>query len=131
MNGPTWHWLGNYSLVSNYGRRPAVLTGRDLKQCDPATGLLKPFDPESLDGRLIATAPDLLMLADQSVVDRSAHQEAPEDAEVLALCERVGFGAVMDSAARQWRKRDPIGAFTIGHCVATVLSILAKVRGGV
>jgi hypothetical protein len=41
---------------------------------------------------------------------------APEDAEVKELCERIGYGAVMDSAARQWRKKDPVGAFTVGPC---------------
>lgn len=40
------------------------------------------------------------------------------DAEVQELCERLGYGFVMDSAARQWKQKDPIGAFTIGPCVA-------------
>lgn len=43
---------------------------------------------------------------------------APEDAAVLRLCEQWGFGAVMSSAARQWRQRDPVGAKTVGPCVA-------------
>lgn len=30
---------------------------------------------------------------------------APEDAEVKALCERHGYGAVMDSASRQWEAK--------------------------
>lgn len=42
---------------------------------------------------------------------------AAEDPEVLALCERIGYGAVMDSAARQWRRKDAVGAFTTGPCV--------------
>lgn len=42
---------------------------------------------------------------------------APEDDAVLRLCERVGFGAVMDSAYRQWRRLDPMGAFLVGTCV--------------
>lgn len=37
-----------------------------------------------------------------------------DDADVLALCERLGFGFVMDSAARQWAERDPRGALTAG-----------------
>lgn len=40
------------------------------------------------------------------------------DIEVQELCERLGYGFVMDSAARQWKQKDPIGAFTIGPCVA-------------
>jgi hypothetical protein len=39
---------------------------------------------------------------------------ARKDAMVLELCERIGFGYVMESAARQWAKRDPRGAFTVG-----------------
>jgi hypothetical protein len=38
---------------------------------------------------------------------------------VIALCERHGFGAVMDAAARAWRARDPIGAFLVGPCIRT------------
>ena len=41
------------------------------------------------------------------------------DAEVLALCERVGFGAVMDAAARLWFLRDPEGSFVVGPTVHT------------
>lgn len=40
--------------------------------------------------------------------------EAPEDEAVLALCERVGFGAVMGSASRQWAMRDPRGFLCVG-----------------
>jgi hypothetical protein len=45
---------------------------------------------------------------------------APEDAEVAALCERWGYGAVMGSAARQWRCKDETGAFTVGPCAFMV-----------
>ena len=50
---------------------------------------------------------------------------APEDPHVRLLCERYGYGAVMDSAARQWREKDPIGAFMVGPCVGTMASALA------
>jgi hypothetical protein len=39
-----------------------------------------------------------------------------EDA-VIALCEREGFGRVMQIAADEWKRRDPVGALTIGPCV--------------
>ena len=43
---------------------------------------------------------------------------APEDAEVEALCERCGYGAVMDAASRLWaRKPHGSGAFYIGGCI--------------
>jgi beta-galactosidase/beta-glucuronidase len=50
---------------------------------------------------------------------RATQIHAPEDPEILALCERLGFGAVMDSAARQWALRDPVGALYIGGCLGT------------
>ena len=53
---------------------------------------------------------------------------APEDPAVLALCEHYGYGAVMDSAARQWRRRDPMGAFTCGPCIGTLLKVLGIMR---
>lgn len=45
---------------------------------------------------------------------------APEDPFIKDICERLGYGAVIDSAARQWRKIDPIGAITSGPCVYVV-----------
>lgn len=72
--------------------------------------------------RLLATAEKLAefrKFAEDGLVDRSAIV-AGEDAAVLALCIQHGYGAVMDSAARQWRARDPVGAFTTGHCVGTL-----------
>lgn len=48
---------------------------------------------------------------------------APEDHDVRALCERVGYGAVMDSAARQWFAKDSVGAHTAGPCAITVRAL--------
>ena len=43
---------------------------------------------------------------------------APEDEAVKHLCERHGYGAVMDSAARQWAKKPHgSGAFFVGGCI--------------
>lgn len=39
------------------------------------------------------------------------------DGYVRDLCERYGYGAVMDSAMRQWIKKDQMGAFYIGGCL--------------
>lgn len=50
--------------------------------------------------------------------------EAPEDAEVKALCERIGYGAVMDSAARQCRRKNDSGAFVVGPCIGTLTKYL-------
>ena len=65
----------------------------------------------------------------QEMLDESAAREvilAPEDVEIRELCERVGYGAVMDSAARQWRRKDPYGAFVVGPCIGTLESELIK-----
>lgn len=57
---------------------------------------------------------------------RAGRINAPEDAEIEALCERIGYGAVMDAASRLWMRKEPSGAFLIGGCVGTVRAILAK-----
>lgn len=45
------------------------------------------------------------------------HMNAPEDPHVEVLCERYGYGAVMDAASRLWARNDSIGAFYIGGCI--------------
>jgi hypothetical protein len=45
---------------------------------------------------------------------RIVYIQAPEDVVVGALCEQVGYGAVMDAAARLWFKKDSHGAFLVG-----------------
>lgn len=67
-------------------------------------------------------AKELLLLCDPNG-DRAKNIFAPEDAEVFMLCNRVGFGAVMDSASRQWRTKidmGHIGAHACGPCVGSV-----------
>ena len=60
--------------------------------------------------------------------------EAPEDAEVKALGERIGFGALLDAAVKGWHQSakengyPPGGAFTVGNCHATVESALQSLR---
>ena len=51
---------------------------------------------------------------------------APEDEIVRKLCERIGYGAVMDSAARQWRRKDPVGSFVTGPCIGTIIYELKR-----
>jgi hypothetical protein len=45
------------------------------------------------------------------------HLSAPEDPHVYVLCERYGYGAVMDAASRLWARKDSMGAFYIGGCI--------------
>lgn len=75
---------------------------------------------------------EILLLSDPNG-DRAKHIHASEDPIVLELCRRHGFGAVMDSAARQWRnltleEGGNIGAHTTGACVGTVQGLLKEVR---
>lgn len=50
---------------------------------------------------------------------------APEDPMIKDLCERIGYGAVMDSAARQWQRKDNFGAHTVGSCVGVIRHALS------
>lgn len=52
-----------------------------------------------------------------------------EDGPIRELCERYGYGAVMDSAARQWFLKDPNGAFVVGPCAGTLRLALEFVSG--
>jgi hypothetical protein len=52
----------------------------------------------------------------QDALSRVDSITATEDDAVRAICERHGYGAVMDSAARQWAKKYK-GAFFIGGCI--------------
>lgn len=60
--------------------------------------------------------------------------EAPEDAEIKALGERIGFGALLSAAVKGWHKSakengyPPEGSFTVGHCHGTVESALQSLR---
>ena len=67
---------------------------------------------------------DLLALCDGEGKRSAQFVGLPEDGPVLALCEKHGYGAVMDSAARQWFRKDPIGAFTVGPCAVLVRDAL-------
>ena len=47
---------------------------------------------------------------------RHKHIHAPEDPMIKDLCERIGYGAVMDSASRQWMYKDPKSGAFIQAC---------------
>lgn len=71
------------------------------------------------------------MMEALTLCDPEGHRQvihSPQDAGVGELCERIGYGAVMDAAARLWRRKDPIGAFTCGPCVLTVRDALGLPR---
>jgi hypothetical protein len=42
------------------------------------------------------------------------------DPLIKELCEKHGYGAVMDSAQRQWQLKDPVGCFTVGPCLGSL-----------
>lgn len=82
-----------------------------------------------LSPTLIAVPVDLVQSAIQEFgladADQRANWQAPEDDEVRRLCERLGYGAVMDSAARQWRRGQPTGAFLVGSAIGLVRPLVA------
>lgn len=75
---------------------------------------------------------DLIELLERSLEVRII--EVPEDNEVKALGERIGFGALLDSAVKGWHQNakengyPPGGAFTVGHCHATVENAILRWR---
>ncbi len=36
------------------------------------------------------------------------------------LCERYGYGAVMQVVSHMWREKDPVGAIALGECYGTI-----------
>jgi hypothetical protein len=57
---------------------------------------------------------------------RAKNITAPEDAVVKSLCEKWGYGAVMDSAQRQWFLKDGNGCHTTGACASTIRAVSKK-----
>lgn len=52
----------------------------------------------------------------------------PEDHLVLPICEKWGYGAVMNSASRLWYRKDPFGAQMGGPCVSVAESSIKEAR---
>ena len=80
--------------------------------------------------KLLAEAIELLRTADTEGI-RAKNISGHEDVAVRHLCELYGYGAVMDSAARQWYlKAEKIGSpgssHTIGHCVLTIKDFIDR-----
>jgi hypothetical protein len=65
-----------------------------------------------------------IFLKNSLMEDRIRLIDAPEDPEIKILCERIGYGAVMDSVGRQWAKKNPGGAFALGPCRESIQSFL-------
>lgn len=52
----------------------------------------------------------------------------PIDPVIKAYCEQLGYGAVMDSASRQWMKKDNVGAHIIAGCAGTIRWVLSNTQ---
>ena len=53
------------------------------------------------------------------------------DAEIKEMCEKLGYGAVMDAASRIWQKdkeHGKLGAFIITECVGTTRHRLKRLE---
>lgn len=73
---------------------------------------------------VLRDAREVLKLCDQG---RAGNIHAPEDERIRELCERIGYGAVMDSAQRAWETKDKRGCFTCGPCLITVQKTLEEI----
>lgn len=58
---------------------------------------------------------------------RHKHIHASEDPMIKDLCERIGYGAVMDSASRQWMDKDPFRA-DVTACLGLLKPILYRTQ---
>ena len=108
-----------------------ILSGDDLQlgefgDLGDMIGTVKVVDCTPTDERVKALEAEnarLRELADYQTLTRAQHWlrrhlAAPEDAEVELLCEKHGYGAVMDAASRLWaRKPHGQGAFYVGGCI--------------
>lgn len=54
---------------------------------------------------------------DREIAEFNAHEEAELRRLILPLCEKHGFGRVMQLVSRWWEERDPIGALTVGDAI--------------
>ncbi len=66
----------------------------------------------------VAALKEVLALCDGD--GKRAQINAAEDRTIEMLCDDIGYGAVMDAAARLWFRKDPVGALTVGPCAMTV-----------
>lgn len=74
---------------------------------------------------------DVLLLSDPAGARAQAIVGLPEDLAVAEPCKRWGYGAVMDSAARQWRRLDSLAAHTTGAAAGTTQKTLAMVDAAI
>ncbi len=86
--------------------------------------------PVNVQRRALQEAIETLELCDGDG-KRAKYIHATEDAEIAVLCERLGYGAVMDAAARAWFLKDPVGAHTCGPAAATVRRTLKILHAAV
>lgn len=83
--------------------------------------------PTDQEKELIEILQETRVMLEHCDEGRAGRVNAPEDAYVRELCERIGYGAVMDSAQRSWELKDAIGCFTCGPCLSTVRSLLKRI----
>lgn len=80
---------------------------------------------------LVEALESLIELQDSalSLDVRAKGIDAPEDAHIKQLCEHYGYGAVMDSAARQWHLKCGIpngSGHTTYHCYSVVKKVTQR-----
>lgn len=80
--------------------------------------------------RIVAALDEVIELQGSALLlsKRAELIHAPEDALIKELCERIGYGAVMDSAARQWFLIDGTGCHTTYHCYGVVKDVTERAK---
>jgi hypothetical protein len=83
----------------------------------------------------VAALPDAARLVLEEILEilsrgRSqwAEMRVQEDPAVRVLCEKFGYGAVMDSASRMWYRKDPYGALVVSFTAGTEVYLRDKIK---
>jgi len=102
-------------MGSGYGGHPD--SGQLCADCNGSGGVEPQPDPrDEVIARLVEENNWQIKARAQHWLRRTI--SAPEDAAVEEICEKYGYGAVMDAASRLWaRKPYGSGAFYVGGCI--------------
>ena len=77
---------------------------------------------------VLGEAKELLELSDYKGVRANGIKDEPFDSFIKEICEESGYGAVMDSVARQWFLKDNLGSITTGACSCSIKITIPKLN---
>ena len=76
----------------------------------------------------LTEAKSLLELSDYNGDRAKNIKDEPLDSLIKKICETSGYGAVMDSAARQWFLKDKPGSITTGASSGSIRVVMHKIE---